>query len=113
MGKYIALTGINYPAPGSGEVRREAGEIADDLATEVAAALLTCGAIAPVPEHVPAAPLPEPAAAYHAEGGKVFHTQVSCPTGDNIEPERRSAGDGGLRKCRECTRLERGPEAEE
>lgn len=35
----------------------------------------------------------------------VYHDETQCETGDNIQPENKVQGDGGLPKCSECTRI--------
>lgn len=46
-----------------------------------------------------------PLSAWHSKGSKVFHDSRACTTGNNLEPENVVAGDGGLKRCKECARL--------
>lgn len=58
-------------------------------------------------------PQPQPAElAYHARRGAVHHVRPDCPVGNNIEPQSRRKGDGGLPLCGECERLSGAPESE-
>lgn len=55
--------------------------------------------------------MPDPA--YHAKRGAVYHVRAECSVGNNIEPQSRRKGDGGLPLCGECERsLTGAPESE-
>lgn len=43
--------------------------------------------------------------AWHSTRGTVHHVAPACSLGNNVEPENRGAGDGGLPLCSECRRL--------
>lgn len=47
-------------------------------------------------------PAPAP---WHSSRGTVHHTAPACSLGNNVEPENRVEGDGGLPLCSECKRL--------
>ncbi len=38
-------------------------------------------------------------------GTEVYHDQLGCTVGSNIESHNRVQGMGGLRRCSECARL--------
>lgn len=110
--KYRVLIGCNYPGADGVPVRREPGDVVDDVTPEVAAAYDGIGVLTTDVE------LAEPIGdgsvfdapafvAYHAADGKVHHTNPGCPVGNNIEPATRLLGTGDLKKCRDCARLER------
>lgn len=50
--------------------------------------------------------------AYHTRRGTVHHVRHDCQVGNNIEPQARRKGDGGLPLCSECERLLSAPESE-
>ncbi len=39
------------------------------------------------------------------EGTEVYHNNNKCTEGDNIQPENRISGTGGLRLCERCREL--------
>lgn len=82
----------------------------EDLCAE--GRLATEQSIFPPPPAEPEDGEPEGAAAaadgtFHAAGGKVYHDSPTCTVGNDIEPENRRAGKGGLRFCTECRKLAR------
>ena len=109
--RHRVLIGCSYPGPDGPEVRREPGDVVDDLPASVEAALLEMHAIGPdneIPVVIGGGAFDAPAyVAYHATDGKVHHTLAACPMGNNIEPASRELGTGDLKKCRDCARLER------
>lgn len=120
---YRAVVGVHYvPEGGTEPVKRRAGQALDGLGQVAIEAFLAVGAIERIEAPAQAggrlpvtgeanasAPASESPglAAYHADGGKVHHTLAACKQGNNIEPDTRRDGTGGLPKCRECARLER------
>jgi hypothetical protein len=42
---------------------------------------------------------------WHSIKSEVYHNNIKCKTGNNIEEENRILGDGGKRLCQECERL--------
>ncbi len=43
---------------------------------------------------------------FHSKKQKdVYHTCTKCTEGNNIEPQYKVAGTGGLPKCQRCTEL--------
>jgi hypothetical protein len=50
---------------------------------------------------------PQEPEAWHSEGGSVYHDEEACSLGNNIEPENRRMGRGGLKRCAECRKLTR------
>ncbi len=49
--------------------------------------------------------------AFHSSKTKdVYHDCSKCKTGNNIEAANRASGTGGLPRCAECARLEKGGE---
>lgn len=116
--KYRVLVGCNYPSLVQAEaVRREIGDVVDDMPPGTIQAFLADHVIEQVGGKIeltekPPAPTrdgasPPAPGPYHAKDGKSFHTRPDCKTGNNIEPETRLEGDGGLPKCEKCARLER------
>lgn len=91
--------------PTAGRLVVGENEIADDaLAAQLVASGLVTAALAP--------PAPDPAAAaeiWHSGHGTVFHDDPACTTGNNIEPENRRDGTGGLPRCSDCAGKEQRP----
>ncbi len=124
MTKYIVLVGCNYTSAEGKSVRHEPGDVVDNFPESSAAAFLAAGAIATeeelaeraaavearfneAVERLKADEAPAVALPFHAVDGKVHHTRADCTVGNNVEPQTRADGTGGLKKCRDCTRLER------
>lgn len=97
-------------------------EVPCDVPESVAAELCATGEFtardgalveAPEARQVASVPQPQPVElAYHARRGAVHHVREDCPVGNNIEPQSRRKGDGGLPLCSECERLLSAPESE-
>lgn len=99
-------------------------EVPCDVPEYVADELCASGEFAREPAQQPAlvtatdspraASVPQPQSvelAYHARRAAVHHVREDCPMGNNIEPQSRRKGDGGLPLCSECERLS-APESE-
>lgn len=51
---------------------------------------------------LPTKPEPEPAGAFHAARGEVYHDSPACTVGNNIEEKNRRSGTGGKPRCAVC-----------